>query len=382
MIEVEDFKEMIKELHGYSENDKSYIFYYDETNNYRKVRITDRGFNDKNILKENYVLGGICVNKKHSINIASVLGNLKIQPSQEIKSRMFFRGKNKFEECISNKNLTVVLDWIIENAFIHYLDMDNFFFTVIDIVDSLVDDSIVVKFPKDMVDYMKNELYLLLKTNINYFIDLCNKTNYPNVNENNVELFCNGIISLIDVNIQRFDDGTEFFLEMLRQLFKSKRKSRELVFLKNNEDKTIVEGYYGNRQQRCITIQKSKHIFDREDKDEEAMADNLMVLKDGNLLKNYKFVDSKEYLEIQVSDVIVAIIAKYLSFLSNNTAEYIDEKILNLNNTGKTNLKKLIEIINKSDKENKFFIATVNPFQVINYRNLMNQHVEFLLNFR
>ena len=260
--------------------------------------------------------------------------------------------------------------------------MDNFFFIVIDIVDSLVDDSIVVKFPKDMVDYMKNELYLLLKTNIDYFINLCNKTNYPNVNENDVELFCNGIISLIDVNIQRFDDGTKFFLEMLRQLFKSKRKSRELVFLKNNEDKTIVEGYYGNSQQRCITFQKSKHIFDREDKDEEAMADNLMVLKDGNLLKNYKFVDSKEYLEIQISDVIVAIIAKYLSFLSNNTAEYIDEKILNLNNTGKINLKKLIEIINKSDKENKFFIATVNPFQIINYRNLMNQHVEFLLNFR
>lgn len=382
MIEVEDFKEMIKELHGYSENDKSYIFYYGETNNYRKIRITKEGFNNKNILKQNYVLGGICVNKECSIDISLILNNLKIQPSQEIKSRMFFRGKNKFEECISNKNLTVVLDWIIENGFIHYLDMDNFFFTVIDIVDSLVDDSIVVKFPKDMVDFMKNELYLLLKVNMDYFINLCNKTQYPNVNGNNVELFCDGIISLIDVNIQRFDDGTNFFLEILRQLLKSKRKSGELVFLKNNEDKTIVEGYYGNRQQRCIIFQKSNHIFDREDKDEESMSDNLMILKDGNLLKNYKFVDSKEYLEIQISDIIVFIIAKYLSFLSNNTAEYIAEKIRNLNNIGKTNLKKIIELINKSDKENKFFISTVNPFQVINYRNLVNQHVEFLLDFK
>ena len=121
---------------------------------------------------------------------------------------------------------------------------------------------------------------------------------------------------------------------------------------------------------------------DAKDKDEKAMTDNLMVLKDGNLLKNYKFVDSKEYLEIQISDIIVSIIAKYLSFLSNNSVKYIDGKILNLNNTGKINLKKLIEIINKSDKENNFFIATVNPFQVINYRDLMNQHVEFLLNFR
>ncbi len=382
MIEVEEFKKKIKELYGYSENDKSYIFYYDETNNYRKVRITERGFNNENILKENYILGGLCINKECSINIASILDDMKIQPSQEIKSRMFFRGKNKFEECISNKNLTIVLDWIVKNAFIHYLDMDNFFFTVIDVVDSLVDDSIVENFPKDMVDFMKNELYLLLKINMNYFIDLCNRTNYPNINENNVELFCNGIISLINLNMQRFDDEKKFFLEMLRQLLKDKRKSRELVFLKNNEDKTIVEGYYGNRQQRCIIFQNSKHIFDKEDKDEKAMTDNLMVLKDGNLLKNYKFVDSKEYLEIQISDIIVSIIAKYLSFLSNNSVKYIDGKILNLNNTGKINLKKLIEIINKSDKENNFFIATVNPFQVINYRDLMNQHVEFLLNFR
>lgn len=379
MINVEDFKEMIYKLQGYRENNNIYDFYYDETNNYRKVRIKEDGFNDNSILTENYVLGGICIKKEDRKDISEIINNIKVQPNQEIKSKMFFRGKNKFEECINNTNLTIVLDWILDNAFIHYLDMDNFYFTIIDIVDSLIDNSIAIRPSKDIIEFMKNELYLLLKANVKYFIKLCNKTQYPNISKENVKIFCDEIISLIDENIYRFDDGTEFILDVLRQLLKNKCKSKELTFLKNNEKMTIVKGYYSNRQQRCIIFQKSKHIFDREDEDEKLMENNLMILKDGKVLRNYIFVDSKEYLEIQISDIIISIIAKYLSFLSNNSIEYINENIKNLKQVGKNNLKKLIQVINKSDKENKFFIASVNSFQVNNHRNLMNQHIEFLL---
>lgn len=45
MIEVDELYKAIEELHGYKENGKEYIFYYDETNNYRKVSIKSNGLN-------------------------------------------------------------------------------------------------------------------------------------------------------------------------------------------------------------------------------------------------------------------------------------------------------------------------------------------------
>ena len=59
MINVEEFFTAIEQIHGYRDNGKKYIFYYDETNNYRKVKITEKGLNDFNVLFDNFTLGGI-----------------------------------------------------------------------------------------------------------------------------------------------------------------------------------------------------------------------------------------------------------------------------------------------------------------------------------
>ena len=57
MINVEEFFTAIEQSHGYKDNGKKYIFYYDETNNYRKVRITERGLNDFKVMFDNFTLG-------------------------------------------------------------------------------------------------------------------------------------------------------------------------------------------------------------------------------------------------------------------------------------------------------------------------------------
>lgn len=96
MIEVETLKEMIYDLHGYKESYKKYNFFYDETNNYRKVRITANGFNDNRVLIENYVIGGICF--KSNVTSESILklkNKLKIDQEHELKSAQLFRGKKK-----------------------------------------------------------------------------------------------------------------------------------------------------------------------------------------------------------------------------------------------------------------------------------------------
>lgn len=379
MIEVETLKEMIYDLHGYKESDKKYNFFYDETNNYRKVRIAANGFNDNRVLIENYVIGGICF--KSNVTSESILklkNKLKIDQEHELKSAQLFRGKKKFEDCIVNRNLSIILDWILKNAYIHYADMDSFYYTIIDIVDSVCADEIGILLPQDLLEAIKDELYFLLKDNIGFFVELCAKTNYPNIDEENIEFFCNALIFLIEKEIEA-NQEKYFVLETFRQLLKTARKSNELVFLQNNENDTIVESFHNIRQQKCIIFQKSFHIFDNEENDKKNMKNEKMILKDGSELLNYEFADSKKYFEIQLSDCIVALMSKYLKFLSYNSVEYIDNSVKKMNETGKENLWKLIKIIDKSDKENKFFIESINSQRINLNRNIMNSHIETLL---
>lgn len=378
MIYVDVIKEAIKELNNYAENNKKYNFFYDETNNYRKVSLSNKGFNDNKVLTDNFTLGGICIEKDKSIDTTCLIKELKLQKNQELKAKTFFRKMNAFEECISHKKLNLILNWILENAYIHYSDLDGFYYTVIDIVDSICDTEMGRKLPWELQEAFKSELYILLKENIIQFFLLCKETNYPNISSENVELFCNSLIEMIE-RVSEEEDRW-FTLEIFRQLIKAKRKCKELIFLTDNLENTIVESFHTLRQQSCIVFENSYHIFDKELKDEEEMNLNKMLLNNGTELKNFEFMDSKKYIELQISDIIIYLISKYLKFLTYNSTEDIDNKIKNLTEVARKNLEIFIKILNKSDQENSFFICTVTAEKIRYHRQVMNKHIEFLIN--
>lgn len=380
MISVDTMQKMINDLYKYKENDKKYNFYYDETNNYRKIRISDKGFNDNKVLTDNYTLGGICIENEKEVDDTILLKELNLQKNQELKSKTFFRGINEFEECICHKKLSLILDWILDNGYIHYSDIDGFYYTVIDIVDSICDTDIGTKLPWDLIQAFKSELYNLLRENFMIFWNLCINTNYPNISSENVELFCNTIINIIE-QVDEIEDRW-FTLETFRQLVKAKRNSKELIFLKDNLEKTIVESFHYLRQQRCMIFKNSYHIFDEEQEDKEKMKEESMILEDGKILSNFEFKNSKDEIRIQISDIIVYLISRYLKFLTYKSAEEIENIINNMKNEGKENLKKLIQLIDKSNDENPFFIETVTAEQVNFTRAIMNEHIEFLLKIK
>lgn len=50
MLNVNNLKTGIKEINNYIGEPKEYKFYYDKTNNYKKVRIRETGLNDENAI--------------------------------------------------------------------------------------------------------------------------------------------------------------------------------------------------------------------------------------------------------------------------------------------------------------------------------------------
>lgn len=375
MINVEEFFTAIERLHGYVDNGKKYIFYYDETNNYRKVRITEKGLNNFKVLFDNFTLGGICFEKNKEKDSKELITNLKLQTGQELKSKTFFKGKNTFKDCIEHKKLNLILNWVLNNAYVHYSDIDSIYFSVIDIVDSICNNPIGKDFPQDLIDALKDELYWAIRNNFDFFLDICKKTDYPNVINEKVKVFCKGLIDIINKEQENYNT-----LKLLKDLIELFINYNDLIFLRDNEGKTIMESFYSLRQQRCIIFRNSMHIFDKELIDEQKMNDEYMILNDGNKLENYKFIDSKDEINIQISDIIIYVIAKYLKFLTYYPNENIENILKSLNKIGKENLVKLIQIINKSNEENIFFIETINSQRINIRRNIMNQHIENILN--
>lgn len=377
MLNVEEIYQGIEELHGYKDNGKIYTFYYDETNNYRKVRITNNGLNDFKVLMNNFTLGGICFEKNKKKNVDELIEDLKLQKGQELKSKTFFKGLNSFEQCISHNKINIILDWILENAYIHYSDVDSLYFSIIDIVDSFCENDINKYLPQDLTNAFKDELYDLIKRNIVYFLTICQKVNYPNVTGKNIKIFCDSLIYMINN-----ENSKEYYtLEFFKELIEMQKNSPRLIFLQGNEEKTIMNSFYSLRQQRCIIFKNSEHVFDKELIDEQKMKKERMLLKSGERLNNYKFIDSKEEDNVQISDIVIYLISKYLKFLSYNTVENIENTINNLNMIGRENLIKLIKNIDKSNYENPFFIETINPQRINLNRYLMNEYIESLLKY-
>ena len=383
-MDIELIRTLIKELNNDNMPNKAYNFYYDETNNYRKVKLLDfgLGFKDNRILTDNYTLGGICIEQEKVLDTYKLMTSLKLQKNQELKAKTFFKKRNEFIQCIGHPKLELILDWILDYCYIHYSDMDALYYSVINIVDSVCDSTM----PYDLVMAFKSELYILLRKNLIEFLYLCTSTDYPNITE--VNLFCNGLIDIINNNeIEENDESDDYYngihfytLGLFRQLLKNKRKGKELIFLKDNNDKTIIDSFYHLRQQQCIVFNTSHHIFDNEVNDEESMNENKVFLENGDELRNFEFKDSKLLKELQISDIIIYLMSKFLKFITYTELGEIESKINCIGKTGRENTRKLLNIIDKSDLESKYFICTIMPQQVILRRTTMYQYIKKLLN--
>ena len=84
-MDIELIRTLIKEINNDNMPNKAYNFYYDETNNYRKVKLLDfgLGFKDNRVLTDNYTLGGICIEQEKVLDTDKLMTSLKLQKNQE-----------------------------------------------------------------------------------------------------------------------------------------------------------------------------------------------------------------------------------------------------------------------------------------------------------
>lgn len=365
-MEYTSIYELILELHNINNTTKKYCFYYDETNNPRLFKLTDKGFNVNE--KSFFILGGLVFPEdripldEQSIILIKKL-NLQ-SSSMEIKFK-HISGKSKdFLELMTKKKVQDLIDWIFFNDyFIHYSFVDNFYFSIVDIVDSLEESTIG---DIDFNRSLKDSLYELIKKNKEWFINLLIKVNYPNIN--NHKYFVEEVINLIF----KTNENDDFNLEYLRQSFKNYR-NKQLIFLENNDDCILISDYTGWYINSIITYPNSAHFFDNEDFVEKKIEGTRFNLFDKDF-KNYEFIDSKSNIYIQISDLIVGILRMWMFYIEFSSQEESNLQLGRLSNESRISIHKLQMIMLNSLNESKGFKNGVssNSFEL-----KLNQFLEY-----
>lgn len=364
-INVEEAKKVMSEFYHIPIFDEEMTFYYDESGNCRKFSLTESGFNNDEAIKENFVLAGVAYEgKKFEIDISELHKIFHYQSNQkELKFRHLYHNSTDFISFMDSDRLTNFIKWLNESElYIHFSTMNNLFYSLVDIVDSLYETNpLCISYFSNI----KSAFYDFVIEHQDETIDILIKHSYPNVK--NVCNFCDDLCSLI----YSYNDDTKyypgFFLEFLRQMIKTAGKLGKMAFIQDNDDYILIKEYYLLYLERCEIFSKSRHFFD-EEKEVQKEFKNIQLYENKIELNNWKFVKSTENIYVQLSDLIAGLFRELFLFLDSYTIDEIKEIALTFNNNQITNFLIILKLINKSNDKSLYLIKNANSSKNINDR--------------
>lgn len=365
---------MIREMsnpQGIPYSDKKMTFFYDETGNCGKFSLREDGVNDPTALNNDFILGGVAfLGDKCPVNPEELISALKLQ-SAELKFKNIYKAGN-FMTFMGSHRTSIYIDWLYNSGlFIHYATINNLYYALVDVVDSLWESQPQYAFSFEWVIQLKSALYNFAKEHLTETLDLLYKYHYPNIDKEEAEDFSQDFCNLIQTyNNEATEQG--FLIEYIRQMLKYAGRHGELVFLHDNESNILIEEYYTLYQSRCYTFKYSLHHFDYE-KVILAKMQKAFMTDNNQPFINYDFIDSKQNKMIQVCDVFVGLMAKLFQFLDAISFESIEHLKTAENKEALINFTKLNVLIERSDNYHKMMIQNVNDINLIQQRMLKLQ---------
>lgn len=337
-----DVKSFFYETPGIRGTDQQLTLYYDETNNFGKLKLLESGLNvSKN---DNFVLGGIALKPGQSAGDALELSKkLRIQKTaKEIKFDMVAHGP--FDKILGSTKLSHVLNWLLDRDLgIHYTNFNIISWITLDIIDSIL---VREEFSSYLMMHreLKNELHHIVSKNLPGFLSLIYKYNYPNISRGEEANFLKDIYYFLIAN---FPDINFFPTNALKEIIFRARTVPELCFLEKTDSNILINGIDNLFLYRMCSFKNSSHIFDEEKTVRESI-NKYRILDNGREIP-YCFVNSLDHFEIQLSDVIAGFLGKYFSFIEKTPTNSLINFKNNLSQIQRNNITVLRKLIEKSD---------------------------------
>lgn len=353
-IDVDELREFEIRFKGLTGLDDRRTFYYDESNNVRKLRINADGLNVA--APKVFVLGGV-VHKgpPRILDVATLRSALRIQPSAlELKLKHVAEGE--FQHLLRSSKLTVFLDWLASSGLeVHYSEIDPIFWSVADIIDSAIHADSRVRQIAHLAMPLKTALTEIARSDLQETAKLFHTHGYPGISPKEREPFLADLRALI----ARRGDVIASPLKHLLMDVVASLKGAELPLIEGDGRHVLIDSFSHFYRGRIALFKTSLHIFD----DEPTVADVVRgepLISEGEPLKNFQFVDSRDEPGIQVSDVVVGLFSKLHSYLTETTAEDVSATRNALSGVALINLHLLRDLVARANAANRAYLHHVS----------------------
>ena len=341
-------------------NQTKYVFYYDESNNCRKFWVDDSKQQFNTDHTADFVLAGLVRKEEEKVeaSLETFRKPLKLQANvEEIKFKNLY-AKGDFLQCVKERRLFETLSWIDKSPFyIHYTNVNNLFYTLVEIFDSIVKPDEISEFGYDYFK-MKSVFYYMFKGKADALQILMFKYKYPNIQREDVEAFCNDLLFLLGSR-REMKEEEKFLAGMLARA----AQSDELVFLHDNDDYVMQENYAEFYADPIRKYQKSRHIFD-----EETIVKKQIAMGE-NMADNFNFVKSETDIFVQLSDVVAGILGKLFKYINSTSVNQRRRDVEGLSKLQVENILLIDKLRMEADRENPGFLCSIGPWDGIGILN-------------
>ena len=345
-------------------NQTKYVFYYDESNNCRKFWVDDSKQQFNTDHTADFVLAGLVRKEEEKVeaSLETFRKPLKLQANvEEIKFKKLY-AKGDFLQCVNERRLFETLSWIDKSPFyIHYTNVNNLFYTLVEIFDSIVKPDEISEFGYDYFK-MKSVFYYMFKGKADALQILMFKYKYPNIQREDVEAFCNDLLFLLGSR-REMKEEEKFLAGMLARA----AESDELVFLHDNDDYVMQENYAEFYADPIRKYQKSRHIFDEETTVQDIV--NKQIAMGENMADNFKFVKSETDIFVQLSDVVAGILGELFKYINSTSVNQRRRDVEGLSKLQVENILLIDKLRMEADRENPGFLCSIGPWDGIGILN-------------
>ncbi len=340
---MDEIREMLVQMHNLGDIDKSYIIYYDESNNIRRLKLTKNGLNIRE--PKCFVLGGIAhTNTFKKTDLDDLKSKLKLQKSVK-DMKLGNLAKGNLPKILGTQKIQIFLQWLIEkNLFFHFFAMDVIYWSIVDIIDSILATNL------ELLPYqlnIKNDLYVILRADLKKPLEIFAKYSYPNVGKSKHHEF---IKNLIDIVIERRHIIAPANFLALKNILEISYSLKSLPFLEDEEPNVLIRAFGDFYLHRISLFKNATHILDAESVVQNYM-EKVAADSDEYSTQNYRFADSVDEYGIQISDVVIGLIGKCFTFINQSTLQEIISAKSNFSEIQRDNIAMLSGLIDISTSE-------------------------------
>ena len=351
LSEIENAVDLSRRMFNLKNTEKAYTFYYDETNNIRKLHIReDQKLNVSNL--GNFVLGGVVhEGPVRELNLEEIKIRMRLDKGiADVKLKHIASGD--FLEMLQSQKLNTFLAWVNENKLlVHFSHLDPIYWSIVDIIDS-----VLIQIPEFMEHHhiLKSDLNEIVKADLENVIAILFNFNYPDIESAKIPAFWDALLGAVEENKNVLN---EVNYQMLRGMLQIAKRKKAVEFIQGFNAKKLIESFGVFYVTRMVMFPNSLHIFDEEEVIQDYFSTSGLVPQSFSL--KYKFSNSHSEKGIQISDILMGLFGKMFTYLRQTEQAEIIKSRSSMGEVELSNLGYILMLMDKSEIECKAFLNHV-----------------------